>query len=55
MVPGSVMGPGDAGKRGLDALVLTRDDDGIARAVGAGGLFSMEPAVSPPFESPAVA
>jgi len=46
-----VLGP-DAGatlarQRGLDALLLLRDDDGRVRGVGVGDLFSEQPAASP--------
>jgi thiamine biosynthesis lipoprotein len=43
-----VLGPDEgvkfARKRGLDALFLLRDDDGIARGMGVVGLFSQAPA-----------
>lgn len=48
MVLGRDSGPELAGKRGLDALLLLRDDDGSVRSVGVGRLFSGEPAVIVP-------
>ena len=44
MVLGSDRGPALARKRVRDALFLVRDDEGKARAVGVGQLFSEEPA-----------
>ncbi len=44
MVLGSDVGAALAGKRGLDALFLLRDDDGSAKSVGVGRLFSAESA-----------
>jgi len=44
MVLGSDRGPALARKRGLDALFLVRDDEGKARGVGVGRLFSEEQA-----------
>lgn len=44
MVLGSDEGAALAGKRGLDALFLLRDDDGSAKGVGVGRLFCNEPA-----------
>jgi FAD:protein FMN transferase len=44
MVLGSDRGAELARKRGLDALFLVRDDEGKARDVGVGRLFSEEPA-----------
>ena len=46
-----VLGPDEgvkfARKRGLDALFLLRDDNGIARGMGVGGLFSLAPTARP--------
>ncbi|MBU4528039.1 MAG: FAD:protein FMN transferase [Desulfomicrobium sp.] len=46
-----VLGPDEgvklARKRGLDALFLLRDDDGIATGMGVGGLFSQAPTAWP--------
>ncbi|GAW35471.1 thiamine biosynthesis lipoprotein ApbE precursor [Roseovarius sp. A-2] len=44
MVLGAERGAVLARQRGLDALFLLRDDDGSARGVGVGQLFSEEPA-----------
>jgi thiamine biosynthesis lipoprotein len=44
MVLGPERGAALARKRGLDALFLLRDDEGSARGVGVGRLFSEEPA-----------
>lgn len=49
-----VLGPDEgikrARQRGLDALFLLREDDGSARGVGVGRLFSEEPAAMAPAE-----
>jgi thiamine biosynthesis lipoprotein len=50
MVLGLEAGAALAGKRGLDALFLLRDDDGTAKGVGVGRLFSAEPAARAPTE-----
>ena len=44
MVLGPEAGAALAGKRGLDALFLLRDDESSARGVGVGRVFSEEPA-----------
>jgi FAD:protein FMN transferase len=44
MVLGAERGAALARRRGLDALFLLRDNDGSARSVGVGRLFSEEPA-----------
>ncbi len=46
MVLGPDAGAALAARRGLDALFLLRNDDGTARGVGVGGLFSKLPAAS---------
>ncbi|GAB4390441.1 FAD:protein FMN transferase [Albidovulum sp.] len=48
MVLGPERGAALAGKHGLDALFLLRDDEGNARGVGVGRLFSEEPAAIAP-------